>query len=79
MKIYIVTRVNEDGWVSIVGTYKTFEIARSSMKMDQKNQVENLDNEGYVPVMRLYERAASITYGNGKYCLYRICVSEVKL
>lgn len=78
MQIYIVSLVNEDGWVSIVGAYKTFEKARVAMRKDWKEQVDGLDEEGYVPVMKLDEAAASITYGDNHYYRYQIKASTVK-
>lgn len=79
MKIYILTCVNEDGWVYIVGTYKAFELARSAMKTEQMDQVDSLDQEGYVPVMKRDENAAIITWGNGHFYRYKIHIEEVKL
>lgn len=77
MKIYIVTCVNEDGWVSIVGVYKTTEVAQRSMRMECRFSADSLKQEGYVPITKCDEFAATITWGNGHSYHYQINVEEV--
>ena len=76
-EIYIVTLTNEDSWVSIVGVYKSLRIAQISMNADWDYNVQALDSEGYVPVMKRDQFSAVIKYGNGHFYRYQIHKEEV--
>ena len=76
-KIYIVTLTNEDSWVSIVGVYKSLEVAQQSMKYDWSEHVSEIEHEGFVPVMKRDQFSAVIKYGNEHFYLYQIHEEEI--
>lgn len=78
MEIYVVTCVNEDGWVSIVGSYKNLERAKLFMRQDWSNTCESLHQEGFIPTMKRDELCATLAYGNGHYYKYQINTSTLR-
>lgn len=78
MKVYVVTCVNEDAWVSIVGVYATAERALMAMDIDRKNTAESLEQEGYVVSTGRDENGAIIKYGNDHSYMYEVFKQEVR-
>ena len=76
-KIYILTVVNEDHIIAMCNAYPTLEKAQAAMKNDWRNEVEDLTDDGFVPVMKRDEFCATIHYGDGM--LYRYQISETRI
>lgn len=76
-KIYILTVVNEDHIIAQCNAYPTLEKAQAAMKNDWSNEVDDLTQDGFVPVMKRDEFCATIHYGNGM--LYRYQISETSI
>lgn len=76
-KIYIVTLTNEDSWVSIVGVYKSLEVAQHSMRCDWSEHISRIEHEGFIPVMKRDQFSAVIKYGNEHFYRYQINVEEI--